>query len=179
MVNRKAFGERIEHNSCISERCVHDTSFTHMCTGTAMERDKESVSVTNWHRFTHCPAVTLECFPRSCFACTFSCCTDLKQWMKPLCERPVRSIWPWMRAGPIPSTAVNQRLRLASMARPSGPPAVCTTAIGGETAGCDNLICIHYGILIGVTTWWHMKPLKRGVWLLLCRGILDDCLPRS
>jgi hypothetical protein len=57
--------------------------------------------------------------------------------------------------------------------------AACMYVTVGETAGCDFLICIHYGILIGATTWWHMKPLKRGVWLLLCRGILDNCLPRS
>ncbi|HEY6286461.1 MAG TPA: hypothetical protein VIX20_12415 [Ktedonobacteraceae bacterium] len=41
--------------------------------------------------------------------------------------------------------------------------AACMYVIVGETAGCDILICIHYGILIGATTWWHMKPLKRGV----------------
>ena len=38
---------------------------------------------------------------------------------------------------------------------------VCTTVIGGETTGSDNLIYIHYAILIRAMAGLHMQKVSR------------------
>lgn len=101
------------------------SAFSGRFAGTAMGRRRARVSVTRWHRFTHCPSASMDASQ-----------ADLVNAGKPETLAGIHG-------------------------QTHRQTAACMYVIGGETAGCNILICIHYAILIGATAELHIKSLIR------------------